>query len=85
VERRKRKEKVGQVIRSLTELFAFAFLLTSTVVLWYAFAVAVLNGDAVTIYTNLSGERNTEILFCIAGVIASVLTIPKVMFRRYLV
>jgi hypothetical protein len=72
------------VIRSSIELFAFAFLITSTIVLWVAFLTAVLHGDSVMLYTNLSGERNTEIALCIVGTTASMITIPKVMFRKFL-
>lgn len=72
------------MIRSLTELFAFAFLIASTVTLWYVYAVAVMNGDAVIIYTNFSGERNIEIVYCILGTVAVLWTIPKLMFRKWL-
>lgn len=74
----------GITIRSLSELFAFAFLIASTVTLWYVFAVAVMNGDALIIYTNFSGERDIEIVYCLVGTVATLWTIPKVMFRRYL-
>ncbi len=62
------------MIRSLIELFAFAFLITSTIVLWAAFLFAILHGDAATIYINLSGERNAEIILCILGTTAAMLT-----------
>jgi hypothetical protein len=66
------------------ELFAFAFLVGSTLALWYLFIYAVLNGDTATVYTNLSGERNIELLLCAGGMVASAWTIPKVMFRGFL-
>lgn len=66
------------------ELFAFVFLISSTLALWYIFIYAVLNGDMVTVYTNLSGERDLELLLCAGGMVASAWTIPKVMFRGFL-
>lgn len=70
--------------RRVVELFAFAFLIGSAITMWVAFLFAVVHGDSVTLLVNYSGERNAEIALCIVGTTACMISIPKVMFRGFL-